>query len=334
MFTVAEAKRLTGGGLGYPSKMPGTSYGISAHDCITGAKLAKVEGSVCHGCYALKGNYGFANVQKSQRNRLASIAGAAWSQAMAFLINKEYEAACQEFMDLIHKHAKQAKRIRRAHLKATSFRSRIRAVGFGLGRHTKMDMDTTRRPAVLNPAMYPLTLPVSGAIVDLSPKGLTCTTNAALDYALIQTICSYLEKPTICRSTRNEQSATIPDGFQLNYYFRFHDSGDLQSVAHLTKIATVAALTPKVRHWLPTRELGIVQAYVAQGGIVPDNLTIRVSATMVDGPATKAWPTTSGVHKDKPAQGRTCPAPKQNNECGKCRSCWSKDVTHVSYHKH
>ena len=63
VFTVAEAKRLTGGGLGYPSKMPGTSYGISAHDCITGAKLAKVQGSVCHGCYALKGNYGFANVK-------------------------------------------------------------------------------------------------------------------------------------------------------------------------------------------------------------------------------------------------------------------------------
>ena len=65
MFTVAEAKRLTGGGLGYPSKMPGTSYGISAHDCITGAKLAKVEGSVCHGCYALKGNYGYARCMRT-----------------------------------------------------------------------------------------------------------------------------------------------------------------------------------------------------------------------------------------------------------------------------
>ena len=209
MFTVKEAKRLTGGGLGYPSKMPGTSYGISAHKCLIGAKLAKIEGSVCHGCYALKGNYIFREVKTAHANRLASIGGAAWSQAMAFLINRS------------------------------------------------------------------------------SSK-----------------------------------------------WHRWHDSGDLQSVAHLTKIATVAALTPKVKHWLPTRELGIIQDYVCAGGIVPDNLTIRVSATMVDGPATKAWPTTSGVHHHKAPQGRACPAPKQNNTCGNCRACWSRSVQHVSYHKH
>ena len=50
-MNLREAKELTGGGLGYPSKMPGTSYGISAHACITGGKLASVPGSVCHGCY-------------------------------------------------------------------------------------------------------------------------------------------------------------------------------------------------------------------------------------------------------------------------------------------
>ena len=62
-MNLREAKELTGGGLGYPSKMPGTSYGISAHACITGAKLASVPGSVCHGCYALKGNYQYNSVQ-------------------------------------------------------------------------------------------------------------------------------------------------------------------------------------------------------------------------------------------------------------------------------
>ena len=44
------------GPLGYPSKMPGTAYGISAEACITGAKLASVPGSVCHDCYAMTGN--------------------------------------------------------------------------------------------------------------------------------------------------------------------------------------------------------------------------------------------------------------------------------------
>ena len=208
---VREAKELTGGGLGNPSKMPGTSYGISAHNCITGAKLAKVPGSVCFGCYALRANYNYQSVKTAHQRRQESIAGPHWSAAMAFLINR------------------------------------------------------------------------SGQI-----------------------------------------------------YHRWHDSGDLQSVEHLTKICAVAALTPSVRHWLPTRELGIVSAYKAQGGIVPDNLLIRVSATMVDGPATKAWPQTSGVHTGKSVDAGThaCPAPKYNNTCGPCRACWSKEVPHVSYHKH
>ena len=51
-----------------------------------------------------------------------------------------------------------------------------------------------------------------------------------------------------------------------------------------------------LRHLRHLRELGIVEAYKNRGGMVPANLTIRVSATMVDGDATRAWPTTSGVH--------------------------------------
>lgn len=34
------------------SKMPGTSFSISAFQCITGSKLAKVEGTPCSKCYA------------------------------------------------------------------------------------------------------------------------------------------------------------------------------------------------------------------------------------------------------------------------------------------
>ena len=48
-----EAKEITGG-LSKPSKMPGPSYNLPAAACITGAKLAKVPGTVCYGCYALK----------------------------------------------------------------------------------------------------------------------------------------------------------------------------------------------------------------------------------------------------------------------------------------
>ncbi len=206
---VKDAIALTGGGLGYPSKMPGTSYGISAHACITGSKLAKIEGSVCHGCYALKGNYQYTSVQIAHANRLASIANPAWSTAMAFLINRSDSK-----------------------------------------------------------------------------------------------------------------------------YHRWHDSGDLQSVEHLIKIAAVCAMTPTVKHWLPTRELKIVQDYLNAGGTIPSNLVIRVSATMIDGPATKAWPTTSGVHTEPTKDLRVCPAPTQNNQCGACRACWDAKIAHVSYHKH
>jgi len=36
------------------TKMPGTTFAICAFACITGSKLAKVEGSICNGCYSIK----------------------------------------------------------------------------------------------------------------------------------------------------------------------------------------------------------------------------------------------------------------------------------------
>jgi Gene product 88 len=219
MKTLKEAIAIAGP-LGYPAKMPGTAYGISAKACITGAKLAKVPGSVCFGCYALKANYLYPSVQVAHEKRIAGIESPLWTAAMVMLLTD-------------------------AHAK-------------GRGRN-----------------------------------------------------------------------GPIATGWH-----RWHDSGDLQSVEHLTKICAVAALTPQIRHWLPTRELGIVKAYQAAGGTVPANLVIRVSATMVDGDATQAWPTTSGVHHKAAAQGRTCPAPKQEGKCGDCRACWNPKVKHVSYHLH
>lgn len=36
------------------TKMPGTTFAIDAFACITGSKLAKIEGTPCHSCYARK----------------------------------------------------------------------------------------------------------------------------------------------------------------------------------------------------------------------------------------------------------------------------------------
>ena len=82
-----EAKAITGG-LSAPSKMPGPAYNLPAAACITGAKLVKVPGSVCAGCYALKGRYRFTNVQQALRRRLESLDKPYWIHAMVVLIDK------------------------------------------------------------------------------------------------------------------------------------------------------------------------------------------------------------------------------------------------------
>ena len=77
------------GGLSKPSKMPGWAIGIPAKECNTGSKLVNVKGSVCEGCYALKGCYVFAVVQKAQYKRLEAIQHPDWVEAMATLINSK-----------------------------------------------------------------------------------------------------------------------------------------------------------------------------------------------------------------------------------------------------
>lgn len=121
-----------------------------------------------------------------------------------------------------------------------------------------------------------------------------------------------------------------------NPFFRWHDSGDLQSVKHLTNIVKVAKALPHVSFWLPSREYGIISNYVSQGGEIPDNLTIRLSALMIDGPAPEAIANrlglvVSGVSKEA---GFTCPSSTQGNVCGDCRACWDKSTFSVSYKKH
>ena len=198
-----ETNQITGG-LSKPSKMPGRSYNIPAARCKTGAKLAKIPGTVCHGCYALKGRYRFRNVQDAlERRYQAAMTNSQWVFGMVYLIQSSKENV-----------------------------------------------------------------------------------------------------------------------------FRWHDSGDIQSKEHLKRIFQVCELTPEVRHWLPTREAGILSTIDAQS--VPDNLIIRLSATKVDGPAPKSWPWTSTVVT---AQA-SCPAPQQGNQCKDCRACWDKGVQNISYGKH
>ena len=217
-----KAATAVAGSLGFPSKMPGTSYGIPASACKVGAKLAKVEGSTCSGCYALKNNYTYESVIKSQAVRLAAIDHPQWAEAMVYLLRSA--------------HGLDGRKVHRE----------VRSAG----------------------------------------------------------------------------------------WHRWHDSGDIQSIGHLAAICQIARRTPEPRHWLPTREAGLLAAYVRSGGVIPGNLTVRVSATMIDGAATARWAQTSTVHHKAKASGRVCPAASQGNACQDCRACWATDVANVSYHKH
>ena len=194
-----EAKEITGG-LSKPSKMPGPAYNLPAAACQTGAKLALVPGTVCHGCYALKGRYRFTNVKTALARRLEALGHPDWIKAMTILIKGE-------------------------------------------------------------PVM------------------------------------------------------------------RWHDSGDLQSVAHLKAIFEVCNNTPETSHWLPTREARYLPL---NHDSIPKNLTIRFSSHKINQPPVKSWPWTSTVS----TRDSSCPAQLQNNNCKDCRACWDRKISNVTYPKH
>ena len=197
-----EARKITGG-LSAPSKMPGPAHNLPAWRCITGVKLQAVKGSVCAGCYAMKGRYRFKNVKEALERRQQALTDPRWVEAMVTLITGEP-------------------------------------------------------------------------------------------------------------------------------WFRWHDSGDIQSPEHLKNIFEVCKRTPAPRLWLPPREVKFLR--LMDPDVIPPNLIIRISSHMIDqGPVTH-WPWTSTV-STRP-EDRTCPAPDQGNECGSCRQCWSRDTANICYGKH
>ena len=183
-------------------KMPGLSYSLPAWECKTGAKLVKVPGSVCAGCYAMKGNYTrYPAIKAAQYRRLDAIKHPLWVEAMAAKIKRQK-------------------------------------------------------------------------------------------------------------------------------WFRWHDAGDIQSPEHLQKIFEVCKLTPKVKHWMPTREAQFLKDIDPEE--VPKNLIIRMSSHMIDQGPVSFWPWTSTVG----SKSRTCPAPDQGNSCGSCRTCWNREIPNIEYGKH
>lgn len=132
-----------------------------------------------------------------------------------------------------------------------------------------------------------------------------------------------------------EAMTTAIKGKEKSGYFRFHDSGDIQSVNHLKQIIHIVNNLPHIQFWLPTREYGVISDYINDGNVIPNNLTIRLSSYMLEGMppsavARKLGVLTSGVSKDS----FNCPAPSTENKCGNCRACWNKNVPNVNYKQH
>ena len=193
-------------------KMPCESFSTPAQACITGAKLALIKGSVCHGCYAKKGNYHYQNVKEPRAHNLA-------------LLN-----------DL------------------TSWQANM---------------------------------------IDLI-------------------------------------KSTNTSGF-----FRWHDSGDLQSYNHLLAIIGIAHQLPAIRFWIPTKEKAFLTQLKRENVSIPDNLTIRLSMALIDqAPSNSAWALTSTVHQNSAPFGTECEAYTQGGKCLTCRKCWDNSIANISYPKH
>ena len=174
-------------------------------------------------------------------------------------------------------------------------------------------------------------LPASQCITGaklVNVKGSTCSGCYALKG-------NYIRFPAVQKAMERRAASLVHESWitamvvqiKRHRWFRWHDSGDLQSVQHLKNIFEVCNLTPDTMHWLPTQERKYLPL---QGSSYPNNLTIRLSNAKNNTKPGTAWTHWSTVVDS----GGDCPASKQGNQCGDCRRCWSRDVKHVTYPKH
>lgn len=117
-------------------------------------------------------------------------------------------------------------------------------------------------------------------------------------------------------------------------FFRWFDSGDIQSMRMLKNIVKIAVAVPTTTFWLPTKENKIVASYLKKHGAFPNNLIVRVSAPMIDGQPPKRFELTSTVHKVDAPIGHECNAHNQDNKCMDCRACWNPSIKNISYKYH
>ena len=85
-MNIKEAKEIIVS-LGKTSKMPCPSYNTPAQLCVTGSRLRKIKGSTCSGCYAMKGNYLYPDVNKGLKKRFDAFKKKNFVEGMSMMIN-------------------------------------------------------------------------------------------------------------------------------------------------------------------------------------------------------------------------------------------------------
>lgn len=122
--------------------------------------------------------------------------------------------------------------------------------------------------------------------------------------------------------------------------FRWHDSGDIQSLEHLSLIVRVADCLPWVTFWIPTRESLMVRDWIAEFGPVPANLIVRESMALVgrfpraDRDDGRLFSAVAHKGQETPEGMSPCMAYSQGGKCLDCRACWDPAVTTVVYPLH
>jgi hypothetical protein len=128
-------------------------------------------------------------------------------------------------------------------------------------------------------------------------------------------------------------------------YFRWHDSGDLQSVEHLKLVVAVCKRTPHVMHRMPTKEVKLIRRYVQTVSKLPFNLVIQLSSPMVNDRldvSKEEWAygmQVATVYTNAAAayaDGKifVCPATTERKSCDDCRACWDPNMTNIAYMLH
>jgi hypothetical protein len=85
------------------SKMPGSSFAVTTDHCNVGRKLAAIEGSTCHKCYAISIEKRYPSAHKGwtsnylKATRIIAAAPHTWAKAMAFQIMRYLEKTGEPF---------------------------------------------------------------------------------------------------------------------------------------------------------------------------------------------------------------------------------------------